>query len=326
MTVRALLLALVCGCTVADWTAAGAPDESEAISHSTIAPCPTGQWCVETPSSMTAAPLLYSVWAIDANNVFAVGNNGTILHRLNGNDWTAMSSGTTNDLRAVWGSSPTDVWAGGGGAPTGGPGTLLHYDGTWWSPVSVPMQNVDGIWGSSANSVWFAGSSQILRWNGSSLSNVSTYGGTALSVSGTGPNDVWVTGENGWVRRYNGTTWKNMMPSIGSSMWVVLAITPTDVWASGQVAGRETTHYNGTSWLTFKSAPIASDAVSFYGMSAQASNDVWAVGNSKIGRWNGAAWSLEEPFGTSQQLFSISTVPGHVWIVGSNGLIVHRQL
>ena len=319
MTMRALLLAMVCGCTVADLTAAGEPDESQLLSQSTIAPCPTGQWCVETPASMTSGPLLHAVWAIDANTVFAVGDNGTILQRIDGNDWTPMPSGTTSNLRAVWGSSATDVWAG------GGPGTILHFDGTSWSTVSAQISSVDSIWGANANSVWITGATVVLRWNGTSFTTFAL-GGRLLSVSGTSPTDVWATGENASVRHYTGTSWGMLLSTIGNSMYTVLALTPTDVWVSGPVAGKETAHYNGSRWTTFKTAPVASDAVSFTSMSALATNDVWGVGNSKIGHWNGTAWSLEEPFGSAQQLWSVSTVPGHVWVVGLNGLIVHRQL
>lgn len=37
--------------------------------------------------------------------------------------WSAMSSGTTADLHAVWGSSSSDVFA------VGTDGTILHYEG-----------------------------------------------------------------------------------------------------------------------------------------------------------------------------------------------------
>lgn len=319
MSTRAPLLALVCGCTVADLTAAGEPDESQLTSRSTIAQCPTGQWCVETPASMMSGPRLHGVWAVDADNVFAVGDNGTILQRIDGNDWTSIPSGTTSNLRTVWGSSPTNVWAG------GGPGTILHYDGTSWSQVSAQIASVDSIWGSSANNVWIIGATVVLRWNGSSFTTFGI-GGTLLSVSGTSPTDVWVTGESTWVRRYNGTSWGMVMPTIGSSMYSVLALTPTDVWVSGPQAGKETSHYNGVKWTTFRTAPLASDGVPFMSMSALGTNDVWGAGNSKIGHWNGTAWSLEEPFGNAQTLWAVSTVPGHVWIVGDDGLIVHRRL
>ena len=40
---------------------------------------------------------LDGVWGSSATDVFAVGDSGTILH-YNGSAWSAMSSGTTNEL------------------------------------------------------------------------------------------------------------------------------------------------------------------------------------------------------------------------------------
>ena len=48
--------------------------------------------------------------------------------------WTPMESGTTLELRGVWGSSATDVFAVGVG------GIILHYDG-----------NPEGIWSAMEN-------------------------------------------------------------------------------------------------------------------------------------------------------------------------------
>src|SRR5688572_15218115 len=119
-----LVLVFVIGCVSPDWDAKEVPGESEAESllagqiHTTIPACPVGQWCVEAPP-VDGAPLLHGVWAINAEDVFAVGDAGTILRRTN-NAWTAMTSGTARNLRGVWASSSSDVWA------TGGAGTVLH--------------------------------------------------------------------------------------------------------------------------------------------------------------------------------------------------------
>ena len=51
---------------------------------------------------------------VPGHDVFAVGSNGytsgIILH-YNGSAWSAMTSGTTNSLNGVWGSSGSDVFA-----------------------------------------------------------------------------------------------------------------------------------------------------------------------------------------------------------------------
>jgi len=63
---------------------------------------------------------LTAVWGSSATDVFAVGWGGTILH-YDGTSWQLMTSGTGNNFNAVWGSSATDVFA------VGEYGTILHY-------------------------------------------------------------------------------------------------------------------------------------------------------------------------------------------------------
>src|SRR5260221_8874984 len=89
--------------------------------------CPSGQWCQEDPPAGVTG-ILGAVYAINANNIFAVGDNGTILYR-HQNPGAAMTSNTTRTLRAVWGSSSSDVYA------AGAQGALVHYNGSVWAPV-----------------------------------------------------------------------------------------------------------------------------------------------------------------------------------------------
>jgi hypothetical protein len=312
--VRTCLLLLVAGCAVAEPFAGSGPEESEVAQRSVIEVCPTGQWCIESPpGNIPLNTKLHGAFAIDANDVFAVGDGGAILRRVNGNDWFAMVSGTTSNLRSVWGSGPSDVWAG------GALGTLLHYDGTSWSQVSAPIANVDSIWGSGPNNVWFVGSTTVLRWNGSTFT-ISGFGGTLLSVSGTGPTDVWVTGENTLLHRYNGVTWSTVVPGTGTTFLAAFARTYSDVWAATVMPGKETVRWNGIKWTPFRSDV----RVFFRSIAGEGADDVWAAGNSRIARWNGVSWTSEEPFGPDQTLWSVTTAPGHVWVVGDNALIAHR--
>ena len=57
---------------------------------------------------------LNDIWGSSSNHVFAAGSGGTIL-QFDGHSWTRTYSTTNRQLRAVWGSGPTDAWAGGEG-------------------------------------------------------------------------------------------------------------------------------------------------------------------------------------------------------------------
>jgi len=94
---------------------------------------------------------LYGVYALAADDAFAVGTNGTIL-RFDGTSWAAMSSGTTNTLRAVWASSANHAIA------VGDNGTILKFDGTAWSPMSSgTTARLNDVFGGSETDVQIVG-------------------------------------------------------------------------------------------------------------------------------------------------------------------------
>ncbi|MEA2746544.1 MAG: hypothetical protein QOI41_687, partial [Myxococcales bacterium] len=65
-------------------------------------------------------------------------------------------------LTAVWGSGKDDVWAVGSG------GTIVHYDGTAWSPSNSGMTNTfNAVWGSGPGDIYVvSGNSAILHGSG----------------------------------------------------------------------------------------------------------------------------------------------------------------
>jgi photosystem II stability/assembly factor-like uncharacterized protein len=65
-----------------------------------------------TPSASGTTEWLTGVWGSGPNDVWVVGDEGTIL-RWNGSTWMPSSSGTRERLSAVWGSGPNDVWIAG---------------------------------------------------------------------------------------------------------------------------------------------------------------------------------------------------------------------
>ncbi len=83
---------------------------------------------------------LNRVWGTSADDIFAVGRNGTVLH-YDGTSWTPMQSGTTEILRGVWGASSSDVFAAGGGRHSALRRNKLELDaGTRGRGKQVPSQ------------------------------------------------------------------------------------------------------------------------------------------------------------------------------------------
>jgi len=100
----------------------------------------------------TPLPTLRDVWGNGSNDVFVVGDSGTVLH-FDGSNWQSMHSGTSMSLRFVGGTGPKDVYV------TGDFGTLLHHDGYGWSPMRSGMAGIfSGIWHvPSSNAMFFGG-------------------------------------------------------------------------------------------------------------------------------------------------------------------------
>ncbi len=176
-----------------------------------------------------------------ANDIWAVGDLGTVLH-WNGTAWTSSNPGTTTtNFAAVWASSATDVWI------VGDLGAIRHYNGTAWSAsTSGTVQKLGDIWGSGPNDVWASGATgTLVHWNGTmwavSTLNTPLVGAAHASLNGlrgTGPNDIWVTADLGGLFHYDGTAWT---PSSSGSVnnlaavWPIAGGTP-DAWIVGDFA------------------------------------------------------------------------------------------
>ena len=114
-------------------------------------------------------------------------------------------------LSGVWGFSGSDVFAVGEG------GTILHYDGTEWAPMSSgTTSNLEEVWGTARNNVYAVGEDgTILHYNGTEWSPMEgAEGDLFLAVWGTGRSDVYAAGLGvgtgsgvGAIYRYDGKTW-----------------------------------------------------------------------------------------------------------------------
>ena len=93
-----------------------------------------------------------SVGIVNSYAFSDVTANHTIQASFRSTSWSSMTSGTTERLRSIWGSSSSDVFA------VGGSGTILHYDGTAWSEMSSgTTEHLYNVWGSSSSDVFAVG-------------------------------------------------------------------------------------------------------------------------------------------------------------------------
>lgn len=187
---------------------------------------------------------LYDIWGSAADDIFAVGYDGTIIHYEEiGSDWTIMSAGgeTPVWLTAVWGTSDSSVYA------SGRKGTLLHYDGAAWSViVTHTAEHIWDVWGLSDTLVYGVGSNgMVLRYDGSSISLMSTpVNSTLYSIWGSSEDDLYAVGYSGTIIHYDGTEWTEVPSGTGFALSSLWGTDANNIYASGQTLLR----YDGNNW------------------------------------------------------------------------------
>jgi hypothetical protein len=181
-------------------------------------------------ATSTGQPGFFATWGSSASNVLAVGKSGAKT-LYNGSAWanqsplttvsvfgfwnnyaaadsgklfqngSAITTGTTQALNGVFGSSASDVWV------AGASGTVLRYNGsTWTSPSSGTTVTLRGVWadtppGSYTADVYFVGDNgTVQHGNGAVILPMPTTLTTSLrAVFGTSATNVYVGGDVGVI-------------------------------------------------------------------------------------------------------------------------------
>src|SRR5262245_27671558 len=149
-----------------------------------------------------AAVALFLAWAASG-----CGNSSTKPIPIVPVTWKQQSPAAKDTLRAlvgVYAAASTDVFA-------VGQGTLLHYDGAFWTKQASPTP---------------------LDWG---------------AVSGTSGSDVWAVGNRGAIIHYDGTRWGLRSSPTGIDLRAVFAVSPTEAYAAGKAG--EVLRYNGVLWM-----------------------------------------------------------------------------
>ncbi|MFO0580102.1 MAG: hypothetical protein U1A78_39515 [Polyangia bacterium] len=83
--------------------------------------CTDPRWCWDNP--LPQGNHLRKVWGTAANNLWAIGDLGTILH-WDGTAWTQSQSPVQSYLYGIWGRAANDIWI------VGEQGIILHWQRT----------------------------------------------------------------------------------------------------------------------------------------------------------------------------------------------------
>lgn len=225
------------------------------------------------------------------------------------------------ELRAVGGSGPNDVWA---------VSHRMHrWDGANWATTGSGGERPLLIrgWAAGPDDAWVVGTESdgmggqrgpILRRVGGKWVRAFTATNTLNDIWGSGPKDIWAVGLGGLIIHWDGMTWKTVPSGTVSNLDGVFGTSDRDAIAVG--TDGTIIRWNGATWV-----PMMSGTTKFLAsVWSAAMNDAWAVGESgTILRWNGISWSMVTS-GTATHLIKIfGASKSAIWAVGQAGIILH---
>lgn len=232
-------------------------------------------------------PLLNWSHGVSADDLYVVGNQGTILH-WDGEHFTRSATVTDQALWGVYAISPSDIWAVGGNGFLDGQATVLRNQGSGWRRVEVPpLQHPDvfaffKVWGSGSDDVYIVGQrGVVLHWDGTTLEE--RFVGTSedlVTVFGLSRDRVAMVGgrANAELITYDGAAWKREQLAPLPGLNAIWFRDPNQLHLGGQ---------NGTlltfDWATRRYTEETTDAdLDVHALYGDGAGHLWAVGGSLL--------------------------------------------
>lgn len=211
-----------------------------------------------------------AIWGRSSSDVYIVGGEGTINH-YDGSEWRPMQSGTTQELRGIWGTDDRTIVA--------GQSVILSNDGGGWVQMQgdIPQVEYRGVWGTSNDNVFVVGGAgTILHYDGAEWTPMKTGQDAALAgVWGSSETDVYAVGENA--------------PFDGPTRYIAATIL----------------HFDGTAWTRIHSEGIPT----LKAVWGRSSNDVFALGYN-VWHFDGSMWDWQKLPGNTQGTSHLYGTPG----------------
>jgi hypothetical protein len=225
-----------------------------------------------------------AMWIAPTGDVFLAGGLGGLAHYGSG-AWSETVVGTAV-LKAVWGTSTSEVYAVGNGH------TILRYDGAAWASVAAPATagNFNTVWGvdgqvfiGTQGSTTVPVADQLLRSSaGGPFAAMPTPGFTITprAIWGSSGSDVWVVGDNasaGEIVHWDGVSWTQVQAPPQSVLRAIAGSGVDEIFAVG--ATGTILRYTGAAWAAPLPPTVSTGMLpALYDIWAAAPNDVIAVG------------------------------------------------
>jgi hypothetical protein len=256
--------------------------------------CEPDGWCWYNPRPSGAQ------WDVVAGagrtDLWVGGETPQVLHS-DGGRWSVVPSPLAATA-GIWASAKNDVWFAGGVGNLGTTGAIAHWDGTAMTlvPQLPATSGFNGIWGSGPRDVYAVGNT-TLHFDGTAWTVVP--GVVGSTISGSGPNDVWVGSFDG-MYHFDGTSWTRPPQFLGPLVQAVSVVGPNDLWVVTLASGSYSVEHFAGGNLSV-SLQVPADTLLIFGLQATSDQDVWLVGGDfsvqpppargYLNHFDGSAWT-----------------------------------
>jgi len=151
---------------------------------------------------------LYAVWGSSPDDVWAVGDKGTIIH-WDGVEWRKIDAGITTRITSIWGKSESEIYI----VPISGVRSSLYkFDGSLWNKIfdDIGIYSTT-LWSAKSGNLIIGGTS-LLEYDGSILRSINIAGRTRgiVKVRGSNINNIFTAGDFGEITHFDGLTWQDI--------------------------------------------------------------------------------------------------------------------
>ncbi len=318
----------------------GAPPDGRLPLNPASGFCSADRWCWVSP--LPQGNHLYAVWGTGPSDVYAAGDNETLLHFTGKGahgGWTLIqtraASEAAHPLRGIWGSGPTDVFVVGGDKAC----LVLHFDGKGWTRsflTAAATASLRAVWGAGPTDVIAVGGPgctvfhrrQDLQWQQLSISNCSE----SLTDIWGWSDGVLVVGTESRLAHRSKDTWLAGKTGIKSDTHLkgVWGTGPSDLY----LVGRSFALYKAKTFPSVWTPENISGTADLEDVWGTGTSEVYAVGGSgglvkssagAMYRHDGAKWTSLTTDDTPYLRDIWGTKASDLFVVGDGGTVLRGQ-
>jgi len=255
------------------------------------------------------------LWASGPTDVYVGGYTTVnsmfvgVVYRYDGTTWTQVLSATGTSVTALWGAGPSNVFI---GSSNGG---MWHYAGSSAVTLSSPTTTgISDIRGQQATDVYAVAGKQLLHYDGTGWTNLSTSPMTLYQIGGFLSSRIVFLGVNAWAAYdTSGTpTWYTSSADLPLySVWANRTDNIFGVGLNGLID-----HFDGGGW-TQTHLPLNPLVLKVVG--SRTGRDLWALTSDAVWRYAGASWQIDS-------LVAAPVISAEIGAVLAEGLAIAQSL